>query len=740
MTEGVPPARADSLPGVYCAWRGPALLVLDADGCALPDRLTGFFFRESRFVSRLELRLNGERLFCCSAAQAGANRLEFTYVYPPVDIGAGGGSGSGGQSMYRGILRRGLDLRLSFDVHPSWVDITLHAANRWQASVDVEIEWLLQADYFDMTEIQSGKPHRERPVSREPDGSALRFVSCSPELPFRTEVSGDGLQATDGGLAGRLTLERQRPLVVQLRIRAIDGENTIGIDEGLLREVHLERWNRRAAVITSPADGIATIVNQGRRDLGSLSLLEGTPDEWLTPSAGVPLYLALWGRDALTAVWQGALFDRAEMACAALVRIGRLQGREVNPENDEQPGRIIQQVRNGPLERLGLSPFKRYYADQASPFDYVFALAHAYACTGERELVARHWDTLRRIMDWAREYGDGDGDGYVEYLTQSPKGPRHQGWKDSDNAIVDEFGRQVQPPLAACEVQGYYFAALQIMAVLSAVMREPADAVAYWQAARLLRQRFDRDFWMDGEGFIALGLDSEKRQIRAVTSNAGQALATGIATEERVPRLVRRLFEPDLFSGWGIRTLSARNPAYNPLDYHLGSVWPIENATIVFGLRRFGFDQEALRLARALFDLAGLWPAYRAPECVGGYARDELAHPGVYPRANAPQMWNQSGWLLILQSILGLQPMAPIETLALDPVLPEWLPQVTLHRLRIGNAVVTLRFERDQRGGTDFQVLRREGTLRLLRQPSPNSLKANLWDRLAAALGVVKQE
>jgi glycogen debranching enzyme len=203
-----------------------------------------------------------------------------------------------------------------------------------------------------------------------------------------------------------------------------------------------------------------------------------------------------------------------------------------------------------------------------------------------------------------------------------------------------------------------------------------------------------------------------------------------------MPRLVRRLFEPDMFSGWGIRTLSSRNPSYNPLDYHLGSVWLVENSTIVFGLRRFGFDREALRLARSLFDLAYLWPGFRVPECIGGYSKDELAHPGVYPRANAPQMWNQSAWPLIVQSILGLQPMAPLETLAVDPALPEWLPDVTIHRLRIGAATVTLRFWRNSSGESEFEVLKLEGSLRVLRQPSPNSLKAGIWDRLASALNL----
>jgi glycogen debranching enzyme len=235
---------------------------------------------------------------------------------------------------------------------------------------------------------------------------------------------------------------------------------------------------------------------------------------------------------------------------------------------------------------------------------------------------------------------------------------------------------------------------------------------------------------MEDEGFIALALDADKKQLRTITSNVGQCLATGIISKEHLQRVIRRLFDSDLFSGWGIRTLSTNNPAYNPLDYHLGSIWLVENATIVFGLRRFGFDNEALTLIDALCDLAMLWPNARIPECVGGYDRYGHGHPGAYPRANVAQLWNQSGWLMILQTMLGLQPMAPLETLALDPLLPRWLPEITLHRLRIGTAVVTLQFRRSEKGDVQVEVLKQEGNLHIIRQPSPNSTTAGIWDRL----------
>jgi glycogen debranching enzyme len=344
--------------------------------------------------------------------------------------------------------------------------------------------------------------------------------------------------------------------------------------------------------------------------------------------------------------------------------------------------------------------------------------------------VRRHWKAALRVLDWADRYGDRQGDGYIAYLTRAPTGPTHQAWKDSENAVVDEHGRQVAPPIAACEIQGYWYVALQFMAVMALALGQRTRALALWRQAADLKERFNRDFWMDDVGFVAFGLDSERRPIRTLTSNAGQCLPTGILSSEHVPRLVRRLFEPDLFSGWGIRTLSTQNPAYHPLDYHLGSIWPVENATIAFGLRRYGLADRAAELVRALYDLALLWPSGRVPECVGGYGRDEISHPGCYPRANRPQLWNQSVWPLAAQSLLGLVPYAPAKMLMVDPALPEWLPELEIERLRVGGSTVTLRFERQRDGTTSYEVKERDGKIRVVRQPWLESFTTDAWDRL----------
>jgi glycogen debranching enzyme len=270
------------------------------------------------------------------------------------------------------------------------------------------------------------------------------------------------------------------------------------------------------------------------------------------------------------------------------------------------------------------------------------------------------------------------------------------------------------------------------MAVLSWIMGARGDAAAHWNDAADLKRRFNRDWWVEEEHCVGLAMDPEKRLVRAVTSNAGHCLATGIVDDEHLPPLVGRLFSPDMFSGWGIRTLSTQHVSYNPISYHLGSVWAVENATIVFGLRRFGFDARANDLTRALFDLASLYVDYRIPETVGGYARTETPFPGAYPRSNTPQLWNASGFALLVHSLLGLQPVAPLELLVVDPVLPSWLPEIVLRGLRIGRATATIRFWRDDRGASHAEVLHRRGTLRVVRQPPPESLSVSKRDRFVA--------
>jgi glycogen debranching enzyme len=739
-------AIAHNRPEQHYAWCGPSQLILDYRGRAGLEGLSGFYFRETRYLKDLRLWIDGEEPFPCSLAETSPASLEFTFVYPPVEPGGGGGSGSGGSGIRHGIPFRGLDLDLRYRVRPASVEAVLRLTSRWTDGVPVDIAWELSADYAGLTEAHAGKRLQEAGVTAEPIGSdawseakgryGVRFDYRHEGLPLRTEVriAGDGdWRWADGRLLGRMTLERQQTREIRLLIEALDHEDPIDQAGSAMREEALAKWHQTVTRLSSPGGSpLADITNRAMIELGSLALLEGDEEEWLTPAAGQPLYPALFGRDALTASWQATVFDGGQLIRSTLASLRTLQGEVVDDWRDEEPGRIIQQARREPSARLGLTPFGRYYGDYASPLMFIIGLGQLYAWSGDRRDIEGNWEAAKRVLEWARRHGDLDGDGYLEYLTRSPLGPAHQGWKDSDNGMVHEDGSQARPPIAPCEIQGYWHAALQFMAVMSIVMGDRAWGLELWREAGELKERFNRDFWLDDEGYVALALDADKRPLRCLSSNAGQCITTGIVKGEHLPRLVNRLFQPDLYSGWGLRTLSTHNPSYNPLSYHLGSVWAVENGTIMFGLRRYGFDDEAAMLARSIFDLATIWDGNRIPECVGGYARDERGHPGTYPRANSPQAWNRSTFAILVQTLLGMRPVASLNLLALDPKLPAWLPQLTLSGLRVGNASIDLHFRRGRTGHTSYRVLAKQGKLRVVRQPPLNSLSVGVLDRLAA--------
>ena len=728
-----------------CAWFGRSLLVTNERlECDESDVLTGYYFREARHLRTLRLRLNKAEPWLCSEGELRHDVLAAVYVYPELTQFEGGGTDAAVDHYWSdevGVTQRSIDIRTQLSVTPRELIVTLDLANRSHHDVRLDAAWQLSADFADLQEALSGTRAQTAAVETICHREELVFRYGHPHLPLTTRVRAEGAAwlGTADGFTLSIELAPGDHHRSRLIVRPEDGDDAPDDYDTERRIAHVAQWRSHTATVDTPRDtSIADTLTQAADDLGSFALLEGKPDEWLAVQAGIPLYPALFGRDAITAGWQAAMLDRGDQLDATLTRLGRLQGDREDPARDEEPGRIIQQARTGPLSTLGMLPFGRYYADFASPLAFVISLAHHFAWSGDRDVLRRHWDNARRILDWAREYGDRDGDGYLEYETQSPKGPKNQGWKDSGNAVLYEDGDPVPAPLATCELQGYWFAAQQLAAALSWAMGAHDDAKAHWRSASELKTRFNADWWMADEQCIALALDENRRLARSVTSNAGQCLATGIVAEEHIPSLVRRLFAADMFSGWGIRTLSTHHIAYNPLAYHLGTVWPVENATIVFGLRRFGFDERAVELAHAMFDLARLYPRGRAPECVGGYSRTEFPHPGAYPRANPIQAWNQSSLFLVLQSLLGLQPVAMLHTMFVDPVLPPWMPDVIVRGLRLGEATAAVRFWRDESGASHAEVLESRGPFHLVRQPPPESLGAGIGDRFAALVETVR--
>jgi glycogen debranching enzyme len=507
---------------------------------------------------------------------------------------------------------------------------------------------------------------------------------------------------------------------------------------GTLAEFDVRRrtFLEESTTFASPQSrGLAPVVlealDQAKADLASLRLYDLDRDEraWTT-AAGLPTYVALFGRDAVTTAWQAALASTALMR-GSLVELARWQGRESNNWRDEQPGRMLHEAHTGPNAALNVNPRARYYGSATTSAFYPVAVAELWHWTGHRELVRPLLPVALAAVRWLDQYGDLDGDGFYEYQTRSEHGVRHQGWKDSEDAMEYEDGTPVKPPIATCEEQAFaYLGKLHLSEELW-WLGEKNEARRLFREAGELKRRFNDVFWLEDEGFYAMALDPDKRPVRSAGSNPGHALATGIVDGTLALRTAGRLVARDLFSGWGVRTLGSAHPAYNPYSYHRGSVWPVEHGPFALGLMRYGLHDQVEIICRAQFEAAALFDFCRLPELFSGHPRDDdHPFPALYPQTNAPQAWSAGAVFCFVQAMLGLYPYAPLNALLVDPHMPEWLPELTLERLRVGDAVVTLRFFRRDDGRSDYRVLEQRGRLHVLRQPSPWSLTATPGERL----------
>jgi len=472
-----------------------------------------------------------------------------------------------------------------------------------------------------------------------------------------------------------------------------------------------QRWLRDGTALGSGSLVVDAVV---RRSLADLRMLATPLDGSAYLAAGVPWFVALFGRDSLVAAHEVLAFDRA-IAADTLRLLASLQGREVDPWRDEQPGKIPHELRVGEYARLGLIPHTPYYGSVDSTPLFLCLLADHAAWSGDLSLFDELRGPAEAALDWLDRFGDSDGDGYLEYVAGPSGGLINQGWKDSGEAIVNADGSLATPPIRLAEVQGYAYRARRGMAELFARRGDAARARDLREAAERLRRRFERDFWSERLGAYVLALQGPSRQpVEVVTSNAGQVLWSGIASPDRARRTADRLLRDDVFSGWGIRTLSVHELRYNPIGYHLGTVWPHDNALIAEGLRRYDLDDHALRLLEGLVEAAMAFPGYRLPETFAGFARDDYGTPVHYPVACHPQAWAAGAVPALLTACLGLRPEGLDGRLRIHrPVLPPFLPWLELRDVAVGAGRVDLRFERGH-AGVDVEILDLRGELQVI--------------------------
>jgi glycogen debranching enzyme len=469
-----------------------------------------------------------------------------------------------------------------------------------------------------------------------------------------------------------------------------------------------DEWVEGATRVRSDSLLQGAVIDRSLRDLYMLRSMLGGEKYF---AAGVPWFVALFGRDSIIASLQTLAYN-PEIAAQTLRLLAKYQSRRTDEWRDAQPGKIPHELRTGEMAKLGEIPQTPYYGTvDATPLFLILVGRHA-AWTGKLALFDELRENIELALKWMDEYGDLDGDGYIEYASASKHGLVNQGWKDSGDAIVNADGSLARPPIALVEVQGYAYRAKREIASLFRRAGDDERAARLEREAEDLRRRFNRDFWLEEKGVYALALQADKKPVAVVSSNPGQALWTGIAEEEKARRTMERLMVDDMFNGWGVRTLSEKERRYNPVGYHLGTVWPHDNSIIAAGFRRHGFDGAAMRIFTGVIRAAMHFEHYRLPEVFAGFPEREFGVPARYPAACHPQAWAAGSAPHLLETSLGLIPEAFERRLRVErPQLPDFVHWIEMQDLKVGEASADLRFERTADGTIAFSVLKVDGKL-----------------------------
>nr|MBA3653925.1 amylo-alpha-1,6-glucosidase [Actinomycetota bacterium] len=450
----------------------------------------------------------------------------------------------------------------------------------------------------------------------------------------------------------------------------------------------LARWRRQIPMLQTDHDDLREVVNRSAEDLGALRIFDPDHPERAVIAAGAPWFMTLFGRDSLITSWFALIVD-PDLALGVLQTLARFQGTTVDPRNDEEPGRILHEMRFGESATLSLGSGRIYYGSADATPLFVMLLGELRRWGLAREAVDQLLPHADRAIEWIENYGDRDGDGYVEYQRSSDRGLQNQGWKDSWDGVRYANGDIARAPIALGEVQAYVYSAYLARVHFATEAGDMAMASLYREKAADLKRRFNADFWLPDKGWFAVGLDQDKRPIDSLASNMGHLLWAGIVEPELAAEVADRLSGPELFTGWGIRTLGRTMGGYNPISYHCGSVWPHDNAIAVAGLMRYGFVEQAQRIMMAMID-AAMTQGGRLPELFAGLDRHEFPTVVSYPTSCSPQAWSAASPLLFLRTMLRFDPWIPYGKLWLSPALPEEIGELRLERIPLAGGRVTV--------------------------------------------------
>jgi glycogen debranching enzyme len=475
----------------------------------------------------------------------------------------------------------------------------------------------------------------------------------------------------------------------------------------------LAQWRSRVPQVETDHPGLKETVAMSAEDLGALRIFDPDYPERVVVAAGAPWFMTVFGRDSLLTAWMALLVD-PDLARGVLQTLARFQGKDIDPRHDEEPGRILHEMRFGAAASLSLGGGSIYYGTADATPLFVMLLGEMRRWGVAREMVDELLPNALAAIEWIENFGDSDGDGYVEYKRATDRGLANQGWKDSWDGIRYGDGKVAEAPIALCEVQAYTYGAYLASAHFAFEAGDAATYERFRAKATALKVAFNRDFWLEDRGYFAVGLDADKRPIDSMASNMGHCLWTGIVDEDKARQVAEALVSPAMFSGWGLRTLSSENGGYNPISYHCGSVWPHDTAIVAAGLARYGFDGAAQKLIFALLDAAAAQGG-RLPELFSGLDRGELTVPVGYPTSCSPQAWAAASPLLCLRTLLRLDPWVPYGKTWLCPNLPEAIGYLRVEGIPLAGSRVTVEVGSEVAGGVRVEGLPPE--IELIREP-----------------------
>jgi glycogen debranching enzyme len=680
---------------------GESFAVFEVGGDILqtPDEPLGFFHRDTRYLSRFELKIAGETpYYLNSYASNESAQLRINLSNPDL--------GFQGEKIQ--LPRNSIQIERNWVIAGAALFHKVILGNYSRVPVEIPLDCLFAVDFADVFEVRGLKRNR-RGSQFEPviDSDSLTFIYRGldetrrfTKIKFRPPPA--ALEA--GRAAFSITLQPDEQTEIEVRIigeceaTGVSHPPPARFDRALTqRRAEIARLDAGWARISASHESLDLLLQRSAADL--TSMIRFAPEGTFL-MAGIPWFATLFGRDSILTALFVLPFNPA-LTVGTLKTLASLQGTRIDSRRDEQPGKIVHEIRGGELAATGEVPFGRYYGSVDSTLLFLWLLGRYVETTGDLDLAAQLWSNVERAVNWVDKWGDADGDMYVEYVRETPRGLANQGWKDSFDAISHADGTLARPPIALCEVQGYLYAAYVSIAKVATGLDREHLANKLNQRAAALRARFSQDFWLERESTVALALDVDKKPCRVMSSNAGHCLATGLLDDGQAAALSERLMTEDMFTGWGVRTLSSFERRYNPMGYHNGSVWPHDNALIAAGLARYKKGRDSVRILDGLLQAAGQFKTGSLPELFCGFPRDERLGPVPYPVACHPQAWSAASIFMLLQAILGLEVLGSQRKLVIvSPTMPDWLDWLKIEGLKIGGGDVSLIFRRVSEGAS----------------------------------------